>query len=78
MHRLRGYCKFAETNQTHPMSMQHAKRNYLIDSKIGGGNSVGLPSLGLDMQRSSVCHQHAGGRFSCILALPCGVLSIGV
>ena len=78
MHRLRGFCKFAETNQTHPINMQHVKRNYLIYSKIGGGNFVTLPSLGLDIQRSSVCNKRAGGRFSCVSALPCGVLAIGV
>jgi hypothetical protein len=28
---------FAETNQTQPLHMRHAKHNYLIDSKLGGG-----------------------------------------
>ena len=34
---------------------------------IGGGNFLGLPSLGLDIWRSSVCNKHAGGRFSLYL-----------
>ncbi len=72
LHRLGGICTFAETNQTHPMKTPDANRNYLIYSKIGGGNSLGLPSIGLDIQRSSVCHQHAGGRFSYVSASPCG------
>ena len=31
---------------------------------IGGGNSLELPSLGLDIWRSSVCNKHIEGRFS--------------
>lgn len=33
---------------------------------IGGGNFVTLPSLGLDIQRSSVCLVRIGDRFSCV------------
>ena len=56
------------------MKINH--RNYCNISSlhllIGGGNSVELPSLGLDIWRSSVCTKHAGGRFSYALACPLG------
>lgn len=55
----------------YPMSAQLIDCNYLIHNKIGGGKSLGLTSLGLDIQRSSVCHRHIGGRFLCALLLAC-------
>ena len=39
---------------------------------IGGGNLTELPSLGLDIWRSSVCTKHAGDRLPCVLACPLG------
>ena len=51
-------------------------RNYHVMNSlhllIGGGNLTELPSLGLDIWRSSVCNKHIGGRFSCALACPLG------
>lgn len=63
---------FAETKQTHPIDMQGVKHNYLICSEIGEGKICDSPSLGLDIQRSSVCHRHIGGRFSCASTSLCG------
>lgn len=74
---LGGNCYLCEI-EIHSMQNTAIKesRNYHNMSKlhllIGGGNFLGLPSLGLDIWRSSVCNKHIGGRFSCALPFDMG------
>ena len=58
------------------MSVQLIDCNYLIHNEIGGGKSLGLPSLGLDTQRFPVRDRRMGSRFSytSASASPCNVM----
>ena len=73
-------CIFANDNKHETQQTMITIRNYhtmnSLHLLIGGDNLTELPSLGLDIWRSSVCNKHIGGRFSCEVELGLNVSKI--